>query len=298
MPARQPPIRRPPLKSHGATAAPAAPTGGLFVLVTCEHGGKHIPPEYQEHFAGYAPLLDSHRGHDPGALVLAQEMAAALDAPLVAATTSRLLVDLNRSPGHPRRYSEITRPLPHELRAHIHAEHYQPYRDEVEKLIATAIGHGATVVHLSSHSFTPIMDGRLRNADAGFLYDPARPGEVALCQRWLAALHARAPRLRLRRNYPYTGRSDGFCTWLRRRYPAEHYIGVELELNQRHATTGGPAWTALRADVVAALQAALHDHPTLQVHRAGLPGAESAPAGERSYMGRQAREDGPKKRPN
>jgi len=90
----------------------------------------------------------------------------------------------------------------------------------------------------------------------------------------------------------YTNLPDGFCTWLRRRYPAEHYIGVELELNQRHATAGGPAWTALRADVVAALQAALHDHPPLQVHRAGLPGVESAPAGERTYMGGWAREDG------
>jgi len=41
-------------------------------------------------------LLDSHRGHDPGALAMARSLARSLDATLLAATVSRLLVALNR----------------------------------------------------------------------------------------------------------------------------------------------------------------------------------------------------------
>src|SRR3954454_24119921 len=71
-------------------------------LVTCEHGGNRIPARYRPLFAGAEALLESHRGYDPGALQLGREIAAALDAPLVSANVSRLLVDLNRSIGHPR----------------------------------------------------------------------------------------------------------------------------------------------------------------------------------------------------
>ena len=257
MPARQPSVSRPVLTAGPASAphygggAPHA--GATFFLVTCEHGGKRVPAAYRGLFVGREALLTSHRGHDPGALIMARDLATALHAPLVSSTISRLLVDLNRSPGHRARFSEITRPLSPDERAVIHARYYEPYRRRVERTIANAIRHGARVVHISSHSFTPVLDGRVRSADVGFLYDPARHGEVQLSARWMAALEVRDRSLRLRRNYPYTGRADGFCTWLRRQYPPESYVGIELEVNQRYATSGGPAWAHLRAEIVAAL---------------------------------------------
>jgi len=113
-----------------------------------------------------------------------------------------------------------------------------------------AIAHGNRVIHLASHSFTPVLDGVVRNADIGLLYDPARPGEVELCRRWQAKLEARAPGLRVRRNYPYTGRSDGFTAWLRRRFPADRYVGIELEINQQQLASGRRHWLALQ-DLVA-----------------------------------------------
>ena len=74
-------------------------------LVTCEHGGNRIPSSLQPLFRGYRALLATHRGFDPGALVMARQLATAFAAPLVTSTTSRLVVDLNRSIGHPRLYS-------------------------------------------------------------------------------------------------------------------------------------------------------------------------------------------------
>lgn len=225
-------------------------------MISCEHGGNRIPPAYRAVFAGHEDLLHSHRGHDPGALVLARELARTLHAPLVATVTSRLLIDLNRSPGHPALYSLLMRAAPGPLREAAYADYYRPYRERVQQRIDEALQHGVSVIHISSHSFTPDLDGRLRNADVGFLYDPTRGHEQTLCRRWISALNSRAPQLKLRRNYPYRGSSDGLCTWLRRRYPAG-YIGIEIEVNQRHLAAGHAAWQRLCADIAGALGQAL-----------------------------------------
>lgn len=227
-----------------------------YTLITCEHGGNRIPPRYRHLFAGFEALLQTHRGFDPGALILAKELAMALHAPLFVSTASRLLIDLNRSIGHPRLYSEATRAAPDTLRREILEKHYLPYRNQVTTEIAAAIARGKRVIHISSHSFTPVLDGVERNADIGLLYDPARPGEAALCQRWQAQLKVLTPELKVRRNYPYAGKSDGFTAYLRRHFSSDAYCGIELEMNQKHALIGGQRWRALRDRVIEALRRA------------------------------------------
>src|SRR5512132_1532652 len=104
-------------------------------LVTCEHGGNDVPPRYRYLFEGIEHLLDTHEGYDPGALALAETLANTLAAPLVASTTTRLLVELNRSLGHPRLYSEGSRRAPPEVRRDILQEFYLPYRERVERYV-------------------------------------------------------------------------------------------------------------------------------------------------------------------
>ena len=154
------------------------------MLVTCEHGGNRVPKEYRALFAGRKSLLATHRAYDPGALALARELARAFDAPLVASTVTRLLIELNRSPGHPQLYSELTRALPPSEKARIVARYYEPYRREVEQRVAQATAARRRVIHISAHSFVPVLNGSTRNADIGLLYDPARADERALCARW------------------------------------------------------------------------------------------------------------------
>lgn len=228
-------------------------------LITCEHGGNRIPPRYRYLFAGFEALLQTHRGYDAGALALAKEMARALAAPLFASTTSRLLVDLNRSIGHPHLYSEATRGAPAGVRSEILESYYLLHRNKVEADIAVAVARGSRVIHVASHSFTPELEGVVRNADIGLLYDPSRPGEAELCRRWQAQLKASVLELRVRRNYPYAGKSDGFTAYLRRRFPAEVYIGIELEINQKHVINGGRHWRAFRGRVIDALCQAMTD---------------------------------------
>ena len=37
------------------------------LVITCEHGGNHIPGAYRHLFQGQEAVLQSHRGFDPGA---------------------------------------------------------------------------------------------------------------------------------------------------------------------------------------------------------------------------------------
>ena len=102
------------------------------------------------------------------------------------------------------------------------------------------------MIHVASHSFTPMLDGVPRQADVAWLYDPRRPGEAAFARAWMLALAKLAPDLRLRRNYPYQGRADGLTASLRKHHPDAAYVGIELEVNQRFVDQGGAAWDRLR----------------------------------------------------
>ena len=235
------------------------PAATCHFLITCEHGGNRIPSRYRHLFPGCEALLKSHRGYDAGALAMARDLAGVLAAPLFFSTVSRLLVDLNRSIGHPRLYSEFTRCAPSALRREILERYYLPYRSRAEADIAESVARGGRVIHISSHSFTPVLDGEVRKADIGLLYDPARSGELELCERWQASLKALLPGLKVRRNYPYAGKADGLTAYLRRRFQPGDYAGVELEINQKHVFKGGRHWQLLRAGVVGALRQALCD---------------------------------------
>lgn len=230
---------------------------GPSLVFSCEHGGHRVPAAHTTLFAGAAAVLASHRGWDPGALVLARQFAAAFAAPLFAATTTRLLVDLNRSPGHRQLFSEFTRGLPRRARDELMARHYRPHRDAVEAAVAQHLAAHGRVLHIASHSFTPVWHGVLRPVDVAWLYDPRRAAEARFAARWMAALAVRAPELRLRRNHPYQGRCDGLASLLRTRAGDGRYLGIELEVNQRFAAQGGAVWKRLRADLVASLAEAL-----------------------------------------
>jgi predicted N-formylglutamate amidohydrolase len=223
------------------------------LILTCEHAGNDVPAKYAPLFVGHEHLLPTHRGWDPGALLLAREMAARFAAPLCFETTTRLLVDANRSVGTPELHSEATRHLSLAERRQILGRYYHPHRRRVDEAVAAMVATGDRVVHIASHSFTSELHGHVRTADIGLLYDPGRPGEVALCAAWLAALKKADPSLRLRRNYPYLGKSDGVAQALRRRHPPDAYVGVELEVNQRYVEQGGRAWPKLRRTLVETL---------------------------------------------
>jgi len=155
-------------------------------------------------------------------------------------------------------FSEFTRDLPENQRDQIVRRHYLPYRTRVAGMIARWRQAGDTVIHVSVHSFTPVMDGRVRNADVGLLYDPGRELERAVCRHWRASLKAVSPGYRIRLNYPYRGTADGLTTWLRRQHAAG-YAGIELELNEGNVGRRCSGVAACILDSLTRLRADLSD---------------------------------------
>ena len=203
------------------------------IIVTCEHGGREVPDDYLSLFNGFSELLNSHRGWDPGAL----EMATVLSKRLHAQTVTRLLIEMNRSIDNAQLFSEFVAPLSSSSREYLKTQYYFPYRRPVEDFVASAL---LPVLHLSIHSFTPSLNGQVRNVDIGLLFDPGRNGETLFCNELLGKLKSKFPTCRIAFNEPYLGTDDGFTTNLRKQFPDEHYAGIEIEVNQRHVNT--PQW--------------------------------------------------------
>ncbi len=187
---------------------------------------------------------------------MARSLAVALDAATLTSTISRLLIDLNRPAGHPHLFSAVTRHESAAQRAKIRTRYHEPYWIRLRRFVRQSVASGQRTIHISSHSFTPVMDGQMRTADVGLLYDPGRPGEAELCARWKAALVEREPELRVRRNYPYRGKAAGLTARMRCCFAAGDYIGIELEVNQRFVSADARRWRALRALLAQSLRAA------------------------------------------
>lgn len=217
----------------------------VSALISCEHATNAVPSRWSSLFAGQRDLLESHRGWDPGSLDLARDLADALDAPLLVGRVTRLLVDLNRSAGHPRRLSNLTRTLPQADRQLLIDDWWAPYWQSFRETIEAQPGQ---VIHIACHSFTPVLDGQVRTTDIGLLYDPARPGERDFCRQLGAALRHRLPKLTVHMNRPYRGVSDGLGQYHRKIYDDRRLITFELEVNQR--LVDGPDWDRVRAGIV------------------------------------------------
>ncbi len=225
----------------------------LQFIITCEHGGNEIPDQYGALFTSYKEALNSHRGYDPGALELAKIFARQLACPLYFSTTSRLLVELNRSIGSKALFSEITKQLPLAERNGILDKYYFPYRRAVKQEIQHAISNAKCVAHISVHSFTPIMEGEERRADIGLLYDPSRNFEKEFCQNWRRNILKLNPEMSVRMNYPYAGKADGFTTYLRKHFTEGCYLGIELEVNQKYPLALYRKWRELKKILTKAL---------------------------------------------
>lgn len=201
-------------------------------VITCEHASAAVPHAFLDLFKGQHEVLSTHRAFDIGALPQAMALAREFAAPLHAGRVSRLLVDLNRSEGNNGLFSEFSRVLDASERESLMDQYWRPFRAAVRLDIEQLLKVRPSVIHLSVHSFTPVLNENTRHADVGLLYDPTRAAERNLCGIWTERLRSRWPQGRIRRNYPYQGQSDGHTRSLRTHYPDNRYIGIEIEMNQ------------------------------------------------------------------
>ncbi|WP_406647468.1 N-formylglutamate amidohydrolase [Aliisedimentitalea scapharcae] len=192
------------------TAAPVEvlnPDGTGRVVILCEHASRRIPQHYGD--LGLKPSdRDSHAAWDPGARDLALALSRALDAPVVAATVSRLVYDCNRPPdaasAMPTKSELIQVPGNADLTqsdrdARTRAV-YDPFCVAVNSVLDA---RGPDTIVVTVHSFTPTYFGQPRAVELGLLHDT----DSRLVDTMLA--HAdRIPQRHVARNEPY-GPADG-----------------------------------------------------------------------------------------
>jgi len=205
----------------------------MKLLLTCEHGGHAIPKVFADRFKDHETTLQSHRGFDIGALDVFNYLKP-LSAYSNFSTTSRLLIELNRSLHHKNLFSEYSKSLSSLKKEQLIESYYLAYRNSIKHYISENINEENPILHVSVHSFTPVLNNRLRDCDIGLLYDPLKAEESQFCKCFKLNLHEECPDLKVRFNYPYRGNADGLTTHLRRLFP-DNYIGIEIEINQKFA---------------------------------------------------------------
>lgn len=207
----------------------------LFPVITCEHASNLVPAQYANLFRGAEGVLASHRGYDLAAEGVAENLAKKLGAPIHVCRTTRLLIEPNRSIGHPNLFSEFTQSLSVEEKNVLLASVYHPYRDRVMETMSNS---NKPILHLSIHSFTPKLDDIVRDVEIGLLFDPARRLESDCCAQMKELLQNSLVGYRIKFNEPYRGVDDGFTTFLRTKFSDETYAGIEIEINQKFEKTG------------------------------------------------------------
>lgn len=205
----------------------------MILLLTCEHGGNNVPVNLKYLFNNNREVLETHRGLDLGALDLFQYLKPLAEASFFS-VESRLLIELNRSLHHKNLFSEFSKQLSLEEKQPL-LETYKSYRNSVEKTIKKYIDKDEMVMHISVHSFTPILNQQTRNCDIGVLYDSKINLEKNYSKLIKKNILLLNKEINVRFNYPYFGKSDGFTTYLRKHFP-KNYVGIELEINQKFAT--------------------------------------------------------------
>ncbi|TRO66526.1 N-formylglutamate amidohydrolase [Christiangramia sabulilitoris] len=203
----------------------------MTLIITSEHAFPDIPEKYSSLFINDPDVLKTHEAFDPGSFNLFEKIGELADYKYHQ-KIGRLLIESNRSVWHKSLFSRYSKHLSPPEKKSIIETYYNAYRDEVISAIDSCIKNGGSVFHLSVHSFTPVLNNIVRNADIGLLYDPQRFTEKKLARDWKKLMLSYKPGLNVRYNYPYLGKADGFTTALRKRH-SSGYIGIELEVNQK-----------------------------------------------------------------
>jgi predicted N-formylglutamate amidohydrolase len=157
------------------------PHGASNFVIVVDHASRRIPRRLGD--LGLPPAeLTRHIAWDIGALGVASQVAAALDASLVATNYSRLVIDCNRDPkvasSIPTVGESIDIPGNISLDARQvqarRTEIFEPYHRHIRDLLEQRVAAGRTTILVAQHSMTDLFKGVRREMHAAVLYNRDR----------------------------------------------------------------------------------------------------------------------------
>jgi predicted N-formylglutamate amidohydrolase len=182
-------------------------------VIVCDHASNRIPKSLSGLGLSKADL-QKHIAWDPGTEDIGRAVSKALDAAVVYASYSRLVVDLNR--GHDSK--ECMRDTSDHVRIPGNAaltaaqkkqrldELFWPYHARIEREVGRFTAKGIAPVLISIHSFTPEMDGFRRPWHIGVLWNR----EEKLARHLVRELRRNNPDLVIGENEPYSLKAVNF----------------------------------------------------------------------------------------
>ncbi len=205
--------------------------GSSPVLLVCEHACAEIPRKLGS-LGLSEDALKSHIAWDIGALAVARQLAAKLDAALAYQRFSRLVYDCNRPPEASSAIpvkSEVfeipgNKNLDDKLRRERVDEIYRPFQVGLTSLIRERAEMGRPTIVVTVHSYTPVYFGKTREVEVGILHD----SDSRFADRILLAAEA-AGTYKTLRNQPY-GPEDGVTHTLVEHAQSAGLLNVMIEM--------------------------------------------------------------------
>jgi len=227
--------------------------GRAAVLLVCDHASRAFPASLRS-LGLTEPATTQHIAWDIGAADLGRALSRRIDAPLVLAGYSRLVIDCNRALTDATSIvaasDGVTIPgnvgLTPEAAAQRVRSFFEPYHGAVNAKLEEFRRRAIVPAFLSMHSFTPVMNGLQRPWHIGVLWDRDARIAVPLLER----LSTRKD-IVVGDNLPYSGRHPADYTVARHAERAGlPHVCIEVRQDLLDTAEGAERWAGILYEVL------------------------------------------------
>lgn len=228
----------------------------LGLVLVSDHASRALPEEYGD-LGLPGSEFDRHIAYDIGVEDVTRLLAAELGAPAVLGGFSRLLIDANRGEDDPTLIRQLydgtivpgNYPMSEAERTRRLDLFFRPYHAAVGAMIASvAKDSGMAPMIISVHSFTPVMQGRVRPWHIGVLWD--LDDRVAKAMIEMLAADAE---MRVGDNEPYDGALKGDTMYTHAIANGYAHALIEIRQDLIGEPAGVASWVTRLAPIVDAL---------------------------------------------
>jgi len=225
--------------------------GPTPMLLLCDHASRRVPLALGD-LGLEVSSFDRHIAYDIGAESVSQRLSTSLDAPLVAAGFSRLVIDLNRPTGHQESIvKEIdatpipaNRDLNETAKRQRISELFKPYHDAVDRALARLWERGTPPAIFSVHSFSPDYGDTPRPWDIGVLWN--RDPRIAVPLMDMLKAHG----LNVGDNEPYSGQQLAYTIDVHGGATGLANCVIEINQDQVRDAAGIDRWATILEDIM------------------------------------------------
>lgn len=224
---------------------------GAHLLLVCDHASRAVPKTLNN--LGLADdTFDHHVAYDIGAAGVTKGLSERLDAQAVLAGFSRLVIDVNRPPGHPDSImpenDQIEIPANKNMsdddRRQRVREVFEPYHDAVNRALARLWDRGPAPAIFSIHSFSPRFGDKPRPWDIGVLWNRDPRIAIPLME------HLDKFDLRVGDNEPYSGHDLAYTIDMHGSAAGIANCAIEINQDQLTDQSGILKWIDILSECV------------------------------------------------